>query len=544
MIDGLLIHKITNNLKEKLLSGKIQKIYQINNNELLLKIRSNRKNYQLLNSIQSNSFRLHLTNKQYSTLKEATNLSMSLRKHLEGGVINNIYQNECDRTIIFEIIKFNELRDEQIRYLIFELVGRHSNTILCDQDYKIIDTLKNIPLSQGLKRIIHRGATYEFIDLNNKINPLTGIEDSLDYLKKYQGFSKQLNQEFVYQNKHGINASQLLENYLNSNTIYCYKNIVSFLKLETKIEKPLIFTDIDEAFDSIFHQESENESIKYSFKNEVKTIKALIKKNSKKIIKLEVQYQNNLEYDIYRKQGSLLYDNIYLFDKNKHYNNVSIFDYETNEELVVQLDEKINYAQNAKKYLQKYNKMKKSFAYLSEQIKKAHEQNEFLQAILDNLDYAKVNDAKEIMEDLHNKNIIRSYSNSKKRKANYKPKYETYISSDGTSILVGKNSLQNEYITFNEANRNDVWFHVKDLAGAHVVVLSENPSNQTIEEAAKLALVYSKAVQNIDYDVDYTQVKNLRKVKGSKLGQVSFNTSKTIKVVNDINILNQLKRGN
>ncbi|MDF9867083.1 putative ribosome quality control (RQC) complex YloA/Tae2 family protein [Bacilli bacterium PM5-3] len=539
MIDGLLTTKITENLKHKLLNGKIQKIYQINDNEILLKIRANQTNYQVLNSIQSNSFRLHISNHQYSTLEVATNFTMLLRKQLEGGFIKNIFQHECERIIIFEITKYNELRDEQTKYLIFELIGRHSNTILCDQDFTIIQTLKFVPLSYGLTRIIQRGSKYEFISSNDRKNPLENIAVSDDYTSEYQGFSKLLSDEFIIRN----NPKQTLNEYLTSKKVYVYKKIISYIKLEHLKEDYFEYDSIDQAFDSIYSQKSDSESVNNIFKKEIKSIKGNIKRNNNKITKLEKQYQDNQDYQKYQKYGTLLYDNIYLFNKEAHYDEVNVFDYDENKEITIKLNNQHSYTKNAQDYLKKYNKIKKSFSYLEQQIKLAYEQNEIYQDALSTFEYVKVNDVKEILDSLKDKKLLKGHSSTKKKK-NYKPKYETFISSDDQTIYVGKNSIQNDYITFTLASKNDTWLHIKNQAGAHVIIKNEEPTNTTLEEAAKLAIFYSKTQPNTSYEVDYTLVKNLRKIKGSKLGQLSFNTNQSINIVNDIEITNKLKRGN
>ena len=540
MIDGLLVTKITQNLNNKLLNGKIQKIYQINDNELLFKIRANQTNYQLLNSISSNSFRLHISNYQYSTLEVATNFTMVLRKQIEGGFIKRIFQHECERIVVFEIVKHNELRDEQVRYLIFELLGRHSNTILCDQDNTIIQTLKSVPLSHGLTRIVHRGAKFEFVDSKNKLNPLKGIEKTENYADKYQGFSKLLSDEFSYRN---IEPKLILDEYLTSQKIYVYKKIVSYLKIEHLDESYSEYDDIDLAFDSIYSQKSDNESINNIFKQDIKSIRSNIKRNQNKIKKLQSQYDVNLGYREYQKLGTLLYDNIYQFNKNAHYDKVTIFDYDTNQEVKILLNDKYNYNQNAKLFLKNYHKLKKSLTYLEDQIKQAHEQIEIYEDALQNMEYAKVVDVREILDNLKERKLLKGHSTIKKKK-NYQPNYETFISDDNETIYVGKNSIQNDFVTFTLARKTDTWLHIKNQPGAHVVIKSDNPTAKTLEQAAKLAVFYSKTQPNTNYEVDYTLVKNLRKIKGSKLGNLSFNTNQSLMVVNDIDIINKLKRGN
>lgn len=540
MIDGLLTYKIVENLNNKILSGKIQKIYQINDNEVIFKIRANQKNYNLLNCIEAKSFRLHLSEHKYPTLQEATNFTMVLRKQLEGGIIKSIKQYESERIIIIEVIKMNELRDKQSKYLIFELLARHSNTILTDSDFKIITTMKFIPLIYGTTRIINKGAIYENIDTKDKLNPLISIEDSEDYLSKYQGFSKQLNEEFIYQNSLNKKAQNLLHKYLNSNKFYVYSNIISCLKLETRNDLQESYDDIDEAFDLIYSNKADNNSITNLLKKELKVIKSTIKRNNKKIEKLEQQYLENSNYLDFQKLGTLLYDNIYLFDKNTHYNEVTVFDYETNQEVTIPLDDKYNFSQNAQKYLQKYNKLKRSFFYLDDQIKQAQQENELLSGLINSIDYASLADLKEMINYLENKKIIKITNKKYRYKKQDKPQVLKYNINDAT-FIIGKNALQNEHVTFKLANKEDYWFHIKDITGSHVILKGEfNDENKEI--AARLAVYYAKTQPNIDYEVNYTQVKNIKKIKNGNIGQVTFDTYNSINILNNPKFINELKK--
>lgn len=540
MIDGLLTYKIVANLNNKILDGKIQKIYQINDNEMIFKIRSNRTNYNLINCIEAKSFRLHLSQHTYPTLQQATNLTMVFRKQLEGGIIKSIKQFNNERVIIFEIVKLNELRDEQTKYLIFELLSRHSNTILCDSDFSIISTMKFVPIYQSNTRLMAKSSIYQNIDTKNKINPFIEIENSDDYLNNYQGFSKQLNQEFIFQNMQGINAKDLLNKYKTSNKFYVYPNIISSIPLKTNENLIATYDDLDQAFDMIYASNSQNNSITNLYKKEIKVIKSTIKKNNKKIEKLEQQYLENADYLHYQKIGTLLYDNIYQFNKNDHYDSVKLLDYDSNKEETILLDNKISYANNAKKYLLKYNKLKRSFVYLDEQISQAKKQNQLLLDLIESLDYIRVEDLIEMITYLENKNIIKLVNKKYKSKKQDKMQILKYYYKDAV-FLVGKNAIQNDYVSFKLANKDDYFFHIKDMSGAHVILKGEL-NDDTINIGAKLAIYYASTKINTDYEVDYTQVKNIKKVKNANLGQVSMDTYKSIKVINDPIEINKLEK--
>lgn len=539
MIDGLFINKLTINLKNKLLKGKIQKIYQLNDNEILFKVRANRKNFQIINSINANSFRLHITYKEYQTSATPTNLTMLLRKHLEGGVIEDIYQFELDRIIIFNICKHNDLSNSSSSYLIFELLGRHSNTILCDDKYRIIQTLKYIPINKCVDRMIHKGATYEFIQSSTKINPLDLLLKTDSYFN-YQGFSKSLNEQFILYQNNGYDIKVIFDKYMNNSTVYVSNNNFSYLEFLN--EDNITFQDVNSALDYLFYNLSTKDNLSKNYKNTIKKLNSTYKKNTKKIDKLNIQYITNNKTLNIKKFGTLLYDNIYLFNKNEHFKEVEVFDYEANMYVNIPLDDKISISQNAAQYMKKYRKAKYSFIYLKEQIEIATKENCLISYYLDLFSFADVDDASEIMYELEKSGLLKSNHSKLKIKKNYLPKYDCYLSTNDTKIYVGKNRIQNEYITHTLASKEDIWLHVKDYSGSHVVIKDDCPDDKTLLEAANLALYYSKARNLTKVVIDYTPIKNIKKSKGSLTGAVSFRVNKSIIIDQDISILNSLRK--
>ncbi|MDR1782581.1 MAG: NFACT family protein [Bacilli bacterium] len=541
MLYGLLVTKIVNNLKNKINTGKIQKIYQLNDNELVFKIRAKHTNYNLINSIQANDFRLHLTNNKVTTLDEATNFCMLLRKHLEGGIIKDIKQYQCERVIVFEILKMNELKDVNTKYLIFELLGRHSNTILCDHDYKIIQTYKLIPLYASMSRIIHKKAIYEYIDTKGRINPYEQINNEDDYTINYQGFSKEISNEFIAYNNQGYQANDILNNYLNSTKIYLYNNFLTYLEPLTNEYQS--FDDLDNAFDYLYQHQSSHQSINTIYKKELNEIKNGIKRNKRKQKKLELQYQANLNYQEYQKIGTLLYDNLYQFKKDEHYKQVELFDFEDNKDITIKLNDKISYIENAKNYLKKYHKQKKSFTYLDEQIKLAIDSSYLYQEAMNMVEYATLEDFQEMLELLDQKKLINLNHKRKKQKKekNKELNYSCFKDELNNKYYVGKNALQNNLVTFKIAKDNDIWVHIKDISGAHVIIKGDHINEQVIEKAAHLALYYSNTKPNVNYEIQYTKVYNLSKLN-NQLGQVKIKTYKSTMIANDGKITKELEQ--
>lgn len=541
MLYGLLITKIVENLKNKLMSGRIQKIYQLNDNELVFKVRANHTNYNLLNSIQADDFRLHVTNNKITALEEATNFCMLLRKHLEGGIIKEIKQQQCERIIIFEILKMSALKDVDTKYLIFELLGRHSNTILTDGNFKIIQTFKSIPLHQGITRIFQQGAIYEPIDSKGKINPYDHFKKSTDYAATYQGFSKEISNEFLEYQQANYQAKTILELYQNSKECYLYDKFLSYLRPLTKEYR--VYEDLDEAFDALYQHESAQQSISTIYHKELRAIKTGLKRNNRKQKKLEQQYQDNLDYQKYQKRGTLLYDNLYQFQKNAHFGEVNVYDFREQKNITIPLDNRLSYLENAQNYLKKYRKKKKSFTYLADQIKQARDSSYLFQEALAMVNYASIEDFLEMLIELDRLKLINLNHKRKKgtHNKNKELNYSCFKDEAENKYYVGKNALQNNLLTFKLAKPNDLWIHVKDQAGAHVIVKGVSNDPAVINKAARLALLYSNTAINTNYEVQYTKIANLAKLN-EQLGQVKLKTYKSMIVNNDGNILKELEQ--
>lgn len=550
MLDAILINKIFLDLEKTLKTGKIQKIYHLNKNELIFKIRSNKENYTLFNSIHSINYRLHLTKSKYDTQVEASNFTSVLRKHLDGGIITNIQQPNFDRVIIFTIEKRNEIKDIEIKHLVFELFGRHSNTFLCDEQYRIIDSLKAINFTESSinnNRKLYRNATYELpdssvnsinIDINEYLKDIS-YDDIIN--RKYNCFSKQLVNEIKYRNENSIDFNKTMFEIINSNCIYYYDdNTFSNIELTSKGIYKDKFNDLNDAMDYIYQNNLQKETIKTDYQPVILTINNLIKRKEKKVIRLEEQLKNVENSNYLQKYGTLIYENIYLFNPKDHLNEIEIFDYDTNENIVIKLDSKLSIKDNAAAFLKRYKKLQNSITVVNEQISICNKEINELNLALSQIEISSYNDIKEIISDLEENNYLKKSKTSKKVKKNYRPNYLRYLCVDDTEILVGRNNIQNDYITFKVANRLDTWMHVKSLPGAHIIIRSSNPSEESIRMGAYLAAHYSNAKTSSNVGIDYTLVKNVKKIKGSKLGFVTFETNKTIYIDPNEEIIKKL----
>lgn len=533
MIDGFIVYQIVKNLNKKIKTGRIQKIYQLNENEILFKIHAHHNKYQMITSIDAHDFRVSLTDKKYVTPQQATNFTMLLRKHLEGGIIESIEQVGFDRIIIIKVNKRNELKDLKSKYLIIELLGRHANLILCDEDKSIMQTQKKVPYSINQQRLSQPKLMYE-PPQQDKTNPLDGLKPTKDYQATYQGFSQKMSDYFAKSK----NSQKTFDKMLADSTIYLDGKNLTVLKTNYK---SLSFPNIDEAFAYLENQVQQTR-IKQAFQEPIKQIKQRITKNERKLSKLAETYQKNQNYEQDQYYGTLIFDNLYLFDPNDHLSEIKVHDYNRDEDVKIKLNKKLTIKENAQAYLKKYHKQKTSLQHLQNQIKVAEQDKQILTLALDQLSFAELGDAQEIIDELVKMKLLPKRNNHKEqvKKKNKKPQYETYRYQD-TTIYVGKNNLQNDYVTFKLARKNDTWLHIHGYAGAHVVIASPDVNDDTLRVAAMLAIKYSSvADKTARYQVDYTLVKNVKKMSGPNLGQVTLREQQTIEIAIDDKLLAEL----
>ncbi len=544
--DGIFMHRMTELLKDDLISGKISRIYQVSNYELLILIRAKGKNHKLLLSCHPNHARMQLTNIDYPTPKTPSQLVMSFRKHLEGAFIKDIVQLDLERIVRFEIIGRNEIGDQTNLYLYVEIMGKHSNIILCQKNNRIIDSLKRISPSMSTVRIIQPGATYTYPPLfENKISPF--INEIVCYDKMYldyAGLSPVLSREFSYRYKLNQNILQLLENMMQETHIYICENgekedyhLLPLSHIDP-LAKPF---PIYEGLDHFYQRKDENDRIKQHTSDLQHFIKNELQKNTLKLNKLEQTLFDSTNSEDLRLKGELLYSYIHLVHKGMSYINVE--NYYDGTTLTIELDPRFDGKDNAKRYFNRYQKSKNSIAILSEQIDKTKEEIDYFEEMLALMEQANYYDALEMKEVLENLGYIHKKKKSKiQKKSHEKPHFETWIANDGTEIYIGKNNIQNDYLTFKYAKKKYYWFHVKDMPGSHIIVCHENPDEYLIRLAANLAALYSKAQNSSSVPVNYTTVQSLKKAPGNKLGKVILSHYKTIYIDPDKNILDTIKR--
>lgn len=546
--DGFFIRKMVKELEENILNGRINKINNLSTDEFVFSVRKG-KNLKLFLSANSSASRIQLTNNSFENPSTPSNFCSVLRKYLTGGIILEINQVNNDRIVIFKIKNFDDLGYEKYYYLISELMGKHSNIILTNEDNIILESLKN-SYSLEYKRSTISNMEYTLPPTAEKINPFdfsrySDIEFSID------------DKKFLMKNFYGV--SVLLNNYFEKNSEEDLKNsFISFCKdfdnyfkpvlLEENNKKDFYFFEVKEYsrdFESLsqlldyYYMDIARESInKNTDKKLFNFVNSKINRLNKKIdiLKNELEQANNR--DDYKLKGQLLISNIYLFKKEiPEIVTLQNFYSEDLSDIEIELDSNLTIEKNSEKYFDLYKKNKRTIENLIEQIKIAKQDLGYFETIKFQIENADKTDIAEIKEELIANGILKEKIkvNKKKNKGNY-----FVINHNGTAIYVGKNNLQNDAITNKLARRDYLWFHAKDIPGSHVVIFDNNPSEETIEVASMLAAYYSKFKNEEYVNVDRTLIKNVKKISGAKPGLVTYTRQKTVKQKIDKDFIGEL----
>ena len=542
--DGIMMKAVLKQLHQQLYQGRINKIYQISNYELLFNVRANQTNVKLLISCHPSYARVNLTNENYTMPEVAPQLVMLLRKHLEGSHIQSIEQIGLDRIFKFTFLSRNELGDLVKLYAYIEIMGKHSNFILCDQNHRIIDCLKRISPSLNTVRFLQPGATYELPPMQT--NKLNLFEDGLiqtDNLNKtYQGVSPILSRELLYRLEQGEKFEDLLDLLANSTTLYLsqvgnkeYFHILPLTHLQVEpIAYPLF-----EGLEKHFKDMDVKERIKQQTSDLEHYLQQELNKNKTKLNKLEQTLYDSKNSDEYRIKGDLLFASLHLIQKGMKM--VVVDNYYDDTKMTIELDERLDGKENAKRYYNKYQKAKNSIQYLNEQIELTKNEIDYFDTLITQLENANFLDALEIREELENLGYLKKHKKKGKQKTK-KPHFETYITKDNIKVYIGKNNLQNDYLTFHFASKNYLWFHAKDMPGSHIVVNQETLDEYTLRLVANLASYYSKGKNSSSVPVNYALIKTLKKPNKGKPGQVILSHYKTIYIDPDASCLDEITK--
>lgn len=532
-IDGIFIHYLINELEGKIRGGKINKIYQPTPLSIELNIRNNGENFKLLISSELNAPRMHLTTKKEEH-PTPFRFCMLLRKYLERGIVTNISQYNNDRLIILDIKMANELGDSIALKLMVELMGRNSNIILVNEENVIIDAIRRLPPENNHRFIIPK-ALYNYPQKQKIINPFDNDltdQEKFQQIDNLEGCSVLIKNEFHYFDS----IDKILKQALKP-TMISQKNKSFFYAFDLKHLDGVRthFHTLSELLEASFLEERKSSSIDYNVI--AKMLKKDLNRAQNKIVKLK-QELSEAELELLNERCAiLLQSNLYLVKQGMGSITVSDF-FSNNLPLTIVLNPLLSPSDNLKKYFNKLKKAKSAISHLAVQIKNTENEISYLDTLLTQLQFANPHELQEIKLELRQNNYLKS---DKNKKITFKKQITSYHLEDSL-LFVGKNNLQNNYLTHSLAQKNDYWFHVKDAPGSHVVLRTNDLTDNLIITSAKIAAYYSKLHDSSSIPVDYTQIKYLKKIPGQKGSNVTYTNYKTIYVDLNDNLLKDLNK--
>ncbi|MGG0812062.1 NFACT RNA binding domain-containing protein [Paenibacillus alvei] len=590
-LDGIVTRALVDELQQTI-GARIHKLYQPTEHDLILHIRTGGKNRKLLLSANPTYPRVHFTEHSYMNPPEPPMFCMLMRKHCEGGVIEKIEQIGRERILHITVRSRDELGDESQKKIIIELTGRHSNIIIVDPaSSTIIDGIHHVTPAISSFRIVMPGFAYTAPPEQHKLDPLSvepSVFESLfleqieaspeqiidsKFLSKwlvqhFSGVSPRLADEIVWrtglftapdgQELTEATAEQeprtphtvvlrLREVFLQAMDDVSQqrykptllvdqrgKTYFSALEITHINGETQSFDTMSECMEHFYGDKAERDMIKQRVGDLFRFLQQEHAKNTKKLDKLEETLQDAQDADRFRIMGELLFASLHMISRGD--NEITLINYydENGASITIPLDPLLAPSDNAQRYFKKYNKAKNSIAVVQEQMTAAREENRYFETLMQQLEDATVQDAQEMREELVGQGYLRDRGRKDKRKKkDSRPTVYCYTSSENIPIYVGKNNLQNEYVTNRLGKPNDTWLHTKDIPGSHVVIRSEQFGDATLEEAAQLAAYFSQAKHSSQVPVDYTLIRHVRKPNGAKPGFVIYERQKTLFITPD-----------
>lgn len=575
--DGITISNIVQELNETLTGGRIYKIAQPEPDELLLTVKNNGAQFRLLLSASASLPLVYLTQTNKTSPPTAPAFCMLLRKHIQNGRILSITQPGLERIIHIRIEHLDELGDLRQKTLIIEIMGKHSNLIFCNEENRIIDSIKHISALVSSVREVLPGKPYFIPETMEKHNPLTTDREqffSLVFGKNmpcfkalyttFTGLSPAISHELCARVGGGADFStQALQETEKERLYEVFRDMMEDVKTgrfspcivyENKIPReyasfPLTsypesdrvpYSSISRLLESYYAEKNTVTRIRQRSADLRRVVQTALERNVKKYDLQLRQMQDTEKRETYRVYGELL--NAYGYGVQPGTASMEALNYYTNETITIPLDPTLTTGENARKYFEKYNKLKRTYEALSTLTLEVKAEIDHLKSISTALDIALYEeDLVQIKEELIASGYIRRKGGAKKVKITSRPFH--YLSSDGFHIYVGKNNYQNEELTFKFASGNDWWFHAKGIPGSHVIVKTEGKElpDRTFEEAGRLAAHYSQGRGQDKVEVDYIQKKHVKKPGGGKPGFVVYYTNYSLNIDSDISGLQLLE---
>ena len=547
--DGFFLHHMVEELRRELVNGRIQKINQPFEQELVLQIRSNRQSHRLLLSAHPVFGRIQLTQTTFENPAQPSTFIMVLRKYLQGALIESIEQVENDRIVEMTVSNKNEIGDHIQATLIIEIMGKHSNILLVDKSsHKILEVIKHVGFSQNSYRTLLPGSTYIAPPSTESLNPFTIKDEKLfEILQTQETTAKNL--QSLFQGL-GRDTANELESILVSDKLSTFRN---FFNQETKpcltetsfspvpfanqVGEP--FTSLSDLLDTYYKDKAERDRVKQQASELIRRVENELQKNRHKLTKQEKELLATDNAEEFRQKGELL--TTFLHQVPNDQDQVILDNYYTNQPITIALDKALTPNQNAQRYFKRYQKLKEAVKYLTDLIEETKATILYLESVETVLNQAGLEEIAEIREELIQTGFIRRRQREKIQK---RKKPEQYLASDGKTIIyVGRNNLQNEELTFKMARKEELWFHAKDIPGSHVVISGNlDPSDEVKTDAAELAAYFSQGRLSNLVQVDMIEVKKLNKPTGGKPGFVTYTGQKTLRVTPDPEKIASMKK--
>lgn len=586
--DGIVTKSVVKELREKLIGGRVDKVYQQEKDEILFHIHSKGINYRLIMSASSNNPRVYLTDYSKKNPPEPPMFCMLLRKHLIGGIILNIEQFNLDRVIFIDISAIDELGQPTEKRIVIEIMGKHSNIILIDKSsFKIVDSVKRIYEDMSRVRQILPGMIYEYPPLQDKVNPLDiakedffSIMDSEDknlpcfkfLYFNYLGLSPLISREICFDAGMDIdrNLGSMYEDdrtslyisfnkFMNQisreefNPVSVLNNnkteILAFHALELNqfgTENRVFFDSISNLLDNFYRRKDIIDRIGQKSQSIKKSIQVKLDRANNKLGKQKEELLESQDREKYKIYADLISANLHIIPRGVNSIELENFYDENMNKLNIPLDIKLSPVANAQRYYKKYSKLKNAHQLLLEQIPNTEDEISYLENVLMSIENStEIEELDEIKEELISEGYIKGSIKKKKKKEESVSKPLHYISKDGFNIYVGKNNKQNDYLTLKLSSKDDIWLHVQNMPGSHVIIekMGKTIPLSTIEEAAILASYYSKGKNSNHVPVDYTERKNVKKPKNAKAGMVIYEDFKTIIINPSKELVDNIKKG-
>lgn len=577
--DGIVIKNMVKEMRTRLIDGRISKIMQPESDELMLVIKNKREVYKLFVSADAGLPLIYFTQTNRQNPAVAPNFCMLLRKHIGNARIVHISQPGLERIIDMELEHLDEMGDLQRKHLLFELMGKHSNIIFCDDSKKIIDSIKHVSAQMSSVREVLPGRDYFIPDTQKKKNPLTVTrEEVLDcyrdsrtvhkfFYSIFTGISPLISEEVAF--RAGIDSNMPVNQLNDSEKIHLTNmflqlidevreeifipNIVfenaepkefSSLRLESCAHLECReYPSISEVLESYYAVRNQISNMKQKTAEMRKNVQTLLERSRKKLDLQEKQLADTQKREKYRIYGELL--TAYGYSIEGGQKRVTLNNYYTGEDVAVPLDETLSPQENAKKYYARYNKLKRTYEALTGLIEETRSEVQHLESIAASIDMAaSVDDLVEIKQEMYQsgytkKNAVNPKT-GKKQKVLSRPHH--YVSSDGFHIYIGKNNFQNEEVTFRIADGGDIWMHAKNVPGSHVIIKTggKEVPDRVYEEGGRLAAYYSKGREADKVEIDYIQRKYVKKPAGGKPGFVIYHTNYSLMAAPDVTGLKKI----